>query len=314
MTTFNITVGEQDFGERLDKLITVHLNTLSRVKVQQLIKEGLVMVDGKVAKAAYRLEGGESITAEIADDLISPLDTAYAFPRANPIPLDVLYEDADLIAINKPAGMIVHPIGGTQMDTLVNAVLARWPEIAKVGDPARPGIVHRLDKDTSGVILIAKTSAARKSLLAQFKAREVKKRYLTLVEGIPATPTGEINAPIGRNPAQRMKMTILRNGRQSLTRYRVLQVYEYRGSQYTQIEVLPQTGRTHQIRVHMTFIGHPVVGDTVYGRRKQRLKAPRQFLHAEAISFQSPRTGETLTIHAPLPADLQVILNQLTLA
>src|SRR5262249_8704561 len=169
----NITPREEDLGERLDKLITVHLSSLSRVKVQQLIKDGLVTVDGKVAKAAYRIEGGETITAQVAEELTAPPDTASTPPQPNPLPLDVLYEDDDLIAINKPAGMVVHPVVGTETDTLVNAILARWPDLAKVGDPARPGIVHRLDKDTSGVILIAKTSAARKSLLAQFKAREV---------------------------------------------------------------------------------------------------------------------------------------------
>lgn len=313
MTTFSIAPREQDVGERLDKLITVHLHTLSRVKVQQLIKDGLVTVDGKLAKAAYRIEGGESITAEVADALINPLDAASISPQATPIPLDVLYEDADLIAINKPAGMVVHPIAGTETDTLVNAILARWPQVANVGDPARPGIVHRLDKDTSGVILIAKTATARKSLLAQFRARTVKKRYLALVEGIPATPTGEIDAPIGRNPAQRKKMTVLREGRKSLTHYNVLQMYDYHGSKFTLIEALPQTGRTHQIRVHLAFIGHPVAGDAVYGRRKQRLRVSRQFLHAESITFQSPGSGEMLTIHAPLPAPLQAILDQLTL-
>ncbi len=306
MTQINFTVTEP--GERLDKLVTARLAdqpfTVSRVRVQQLIKDAQVMVDGKPGKASYRVESGDQILIVVPEP---PAEEPLAVGEL--LPLDVIYEDDDLAAIHKPAGMVVHPALGHKTGTLVNAVLGRWPQTAQVGEPGRAGIVHRLDKDTSGVILIAKTEAARRHLVAQFKARKVQKRYLALVYGTPDTPTGEIDVPIGRDSRQRKQMAVVRDGRDSVTIYQVLQAFE----NVSYLEVFPKTGRTHQIRVHLAFIRHPVVGDRVYGRRKNRgaVKLKRQFLHAESLTLTSPSTGQLLTIHAPLPADLQTVLDQL---
>lgn len=308
MTSIELTITQP--GERLDKLITAMLaervadQEISRVRVQQLIKEGGVTVGGKPGKPAYRVENGDQIVIQV------PEPPPEAVPvMGESLPLDVLYEDDDLAAIHKPAGMVVHPALGHTTGTLVNGVLGCWPQTAQVGEPGRAGIVHRLDKDTSGVILIAKTEAARRNLVAQFKARKVQKRYLALVYGTPATPTGEIDVPIGRDSRQRKKMAVIRDGRPSVTLYRVLQSFD----DVSYLEVLPKTGRTHQIRVHLAFIKHPVVGDTVYGRRKNKgaIKIKRQFLHAESLTLISPSTGKPITISAPLPADLQAVLDGL---
>ncbi len=303
--TLRIDSASQEVGERLDKVLTQRLATVSRVKVQQLIKEGHVTINGKPGKASHRLEGEDAVVVRLVGEILSPAMTEIA--QAEPMPLDVVYEDADLAAINKPAGMVVHPAAGHTSGTLVNALLARWPQVAQVGGRDRAGIVHRLDKDTSGVLLIAKTEPARLNLMAQFAARTVEKRYLALVEGIPATPTGEINAPLARDPAQRKRMAVVRNGRPAVSFYRVLRTFEG----YTLLEVLPKTGRTHQIRVHLAFIGHPIVGDSVYGHRKQRFKLDRHFLHAESLSLVSPSTGESITVHAPLPPELASIVDSL---
>ncbi|HVO71745.1 MAG TPA: RluA family pseudouridine synthase [Aggregatilineaceae bacterium] len=291
----------EEIGERLDKALAARLGTLSRVQVQSLIRDELVTVDGRAVKASYRIEGGEVIRARI------PLPEEELGPQPEPIALDILYEDECVAAINKPAGMVVHPAYGHTSGTLVNAVLARWPQIAGFSEPERAGIVHRLDKDTSGAILVAKTAAALESLRAQFKARTVAKRYLALVEGMLDTPDGLIDAPIGRDPGQRKRMAVVRNGREAVTEYHVLDAYVG----FSLLEVLPHTGRTHQIRVHLAFVGHPVVGDTVYGRRKQSIKLKRHFLHAASLTFTRPDTGEPITVEAPLPVALQHILDEL---
>jgi 23S rRNA pseudouridine1911/1915/1917 synthase len=303
--TISIAPNGQEVGERLDKVLTERLATVSRVKIQQLIKEGYVTINGKTGKASYRLEGKDAILVRLVQDILSPHATELAL--AETMPLDVIYEDDDLAAINKPAGMVVHPAAGHTSGTLVNALLARWPQVAQVGGRDRAGIVHRLDKDTSGVLLVAKTEPARLNLMAQFAARTVQKRYLALVEGIPATPTGEIDAPIARHPNQRRRMAVIRSGRPAVSVYRIIRVFEG----YSLLEVQPRTGRTHQIRVHMAFIGHPIVGDTVYGHRKQRLKLDRHFLHAESLSLVSPGSGQPLTVRAPLAPELQAALDQL---
>lgn len=313
--TENIELTISEPGERLDKLVTALLaeypGSPSRVRIQQLIKEGGVTVDGKISKPAYRVENGDQL-------VIVPPEPPPADPPvlAEKMALDVLYEDDQMAAVNKPAGMVVHPSLGHSSGTLVNAVLGRWPQTAEVGELGRAGIVHRLDKDTSGVILIAKTKSARRKLLAQFKARKIEKRYLALVHGVPATPTGEIDAPIGRDPRQRNKMAIVRGGRESMTRYNVLQKFD----DLTYLELFPKTGRTHQLRVHLSFIKHPVAGDSVYGFRKDgrksslrgRLHLMRHFLHAESLTLIAPATGESVTIHAPLPPDLQAVLDILS--
>lgn len=296
-----VTFTADDVGERLDKVLVARLDQLSRVQAQNLIREGLVTVNDHSVKASYRIEGGESIIVQI------PIEDEKTVIQPEEIPLVVLYEDDQLAVIDKPAGMVVHPSYGHCSGTLVNAILGRWPESVELTGEERAGIVHRLDKDTSGVIVVARTAAALEHLRAQFKARTVRKRYVALVEGMPDTPEGIIDAPIGRDPNQRKRMAVARDGREAVTEFRVLETYAY----HSLVEVFPRTGRTHQIRVHMAFIGHPVVGDGVYGRRKQRIKMKRHFLHAASLTIAHPDTGEPLTVESPLPVALQDVLNKL---
>jgi 23S rRNA pseudouridine1911/1915/1917 synthase len=288
-------------GERLDKALTARFEQLSRSQIQSLIADGQVTVDGRITKASYRIEGGEVVRISV------PLPEEDHGPQPETMALDILYEDDHVAAINKPAGMVVHPAYGHTSGTLVNAVLARWPQIAQFSEPGRAGIVHRLDKETSGVILVAKTLLALDHLRAQFKDRAVEKRYVALVEGMPDTPDGIIDAPIGRDPNQRKRMAVIHDGREAVTEFHVVEHY----ASYSLVDVFPKTGRTHQIRVHMAFIGHPVVGDTVYGRRKQGIKMKRHFLHAAAITFICPESDVPITVEAPLPVGLQDILNKL---
>ncbi|MCS6871899.1 MAG: RluA family pseudouridine synthase, partial [Anaerolineae bacterium] len=234
---------------------------------------------------------------------------ANAALQPEPLPLHILYNDGQIVAIDKPAGIVVHPAAGNTSGTLVNALLAHFPQVASVGGENRAGIVHRLDKDTSGVILVALSEPARLHLMSQFAARTVRKRYLALVDGAPNTLSGIINAPIGRDPMQRKRMAVLpvnRGGREAVSHFRVLE----RFAQHTLLEVLPQTGRTHQIRVHLAFIGCPIVGDAVYGRRKQTLKLSRHFLHAESLTFRN-MAGEAVHVQALLPPELERVLLKL---
>lgn len=287
-------------GVRLDRLIADQVPDLSRTRIQALIKSGQITVNGASCKASLKLEGGEAIAITLPPPEISHIEPEN-------IPLDVLYEDADLIVINKPAGMVVHPAYGHSSGTLVNAVLYRWPELREVGDQHRAGIVHRLDKDTSGVIVVARTPQAHRALAEQFAARTTHKLYLALVEGNPESMTGRIEAPIGRDTRQRKQMAVTRDGREAVSEFKVVELY----ADHALLEVTILTGRTHQIRVHLAFIGHSVVGDSVYGRRKQRIKMKRNFLHAAELSIDSPSTGERLTCKAPLPVGLQNILDKL---
>ena len=290
-------------GERLDRWLAAALPDCSRTEIQRWIKEGHVIVDGALPKASYKVRPGDEITVQIPPPL-----PAVAQPE--PIPLDILYEDDHLLVINKPAGMVVHPAPGRvhRTGTLVNAVLAHVPNLA-VGGEQRPGIVHRLDKDTSGVILVAKNDAALRDLQAQFKARTVEKVYLALVEGELPTAHGRIEAPIGRDPRHRQRMAVVteQKGRPAVTDFRVRE----RFPDYTLIETYPRTGRTHQIRIHLASIGHPVVGDPLYGRKHSRLHCPRQFLHALKIGVRLPGSGIWAEFTAPLPADLEEVLERL---
>lgn len=287
-------------GERLDKALVARFEALSRSQIQALIRDEQVLVNGRAVKASYRLEGGEEIAVTLPPE---PDET----PAAEQIPLDVLYEDEQVAVIDKPAGMVVHPSFGHTSGTLVNAVLDRWPQIAQFSEPSRAGIVHRLDKDTSGVIVVAKTQTALDSLRAQFKHRAVHKRYIALVHGTPETPDGVIDAPIGRDQAQRKRMAVGREGREAVTEFRLIEEY----AEFSLLEVFPRTGRTHQIRVHLAFIGHPVVGDGVYGRRREAIRLKRHFLHAASITFAHPVTGELVTVEAPLPVGLVNTLEKL---
>ena len=288
-----------DLGTRLDRYVADQLPDLSRSTVQGLIESGRVRVDGQQRKPKFRMTPGEVVSVEIPPPQIDEI-----LPDA--IPLAVVYEDADVIVVDKPAGMVVHPAPGHARGTLANALLAHAPGIS-VGGSLRPGIVHRLDKDTSGLIVAAKTDRGRMALVSQWERRSVEKTYLALVCGLIEDEEVTIDAPVGRDPKNRQRMAVARSGRPAVTHFRVVE----RFADTTLLEVSIETGRTHQIRVHLAFIGHPIVGDRVYGR--SRLADPhleRQFLHASALGFQLPN-GEALRLKAPLPHDLQAVLEEL---
>ncbi len=285
-------------GERLDVFVARRMPSLTRARVQHLIAEGAVAVSDARAKASLRLESGQRVVVDV------PAATpARAAPES--ITLDVIYEDADIVAVNKPPGMTVHPAPGHGSGTLVNAILAHCDDLSGIGGVMRPGIVHRLDRDTSGVILVAKNDAAHQALARQLKARTIEKAYLALVEGTPKPSEGVIDAPIARDRARRQRMAVVSGGREAVTAYRVVE----RFSGASLIEARPKTGRTHQIRVHLAAIGHPIVGDRVYGKRSPLVA--RQFLHALRIAFDHPRTGERVTLEAPLSPDLEAALVKL---
>ena len=290
-----------DRGKRLDHFVRERLPAYSRSRLQQWIAEGRVQVDGTAGKPSYLLRGSERIHVEPA--ALPPL-------RATPedLPLEVLYEDSDVIAINKSAGMVVHAGAGRHSGTLVNALLHRFGNLSSGGDPLRPGIVHRLDRLTSGVLLIARNDAAHRQLARQFSSREVEKVYLALVHGALKSDLGRITKPIARDPVRRIRMTAkLARGRAAITEYRVLKRFE----KYSFLEVRIATGRMHQIRVHLASIGHPVAGDKLYGAPASELD--RYFLHAHRITFTGPTSGERITVAAPLPAELQRYLDGLPL-
>ncbi len=290
-------------GERLDKLVVAELPQLSRAQVQTMIKEGLVTVDGHQIKPGIKLRGGEVVQVTLPQP-----DEVRIEPEA--IDLKVVYEDDDLAVIDKPAGMVVHPGVGNETGTLVNAILARWPELTTMNDPdERRGIVHRLDKETSGLIVIAKHEAALADLMQQFQDRTVEKTYMALLERTPKTHNGRIDAPIGRNPKQRKQMAVTREGREAVTEYHVLD--DQFQDQAALVVFKPLTGRTHQIRVHAAFIGCPVLGDRVYGFRKQRTRMKRHFLHAATLAFDHPASGERMQFESPLPVGLQQIMDKL---
>jgi 23S rRNA pseudouridine1911/1915/1917 synthase len=315
--THVVTVG----GERLDKWLAGQLPEHSRAEIQRWIADDLVTAQDRPLKASYRVTAGDEVTV-----VVPPVEDYAVEPEA--IPLEIVFEDADLLVIDKPAGMVVHPAAGNWHGTLVNAVLYHCPDLEGVGGAHRPGIVHRLDKDTSGLILVAKNDAAHRALQAQFKARTVQKTYLALVHGWlrpeRGAVRGEINAPIGRDPRNRQRMAVvsLSQGRAAVTQYEVRQYLEQvvgnsggsgaSDSRYTLVACHPLTGRTHQIRVHLAHIRHPIVGDALYGGgRRASLACPRQFLHAERIRFILPATGQEVEFAAQLPADLKAVLDGL---
>ena len=296
-----LTLVAQASGERLDRWLAAQLPDHSRAEVQRWIGGGQVTVSGKPQKVSYRVAAGDTVVVCV------PAPEDYDV-EAEPIPLTVVFEDGDLLVIDKPAGMVVHPSAGHWHGTLVNAVLYHCPDLEGVGGVHRPGIVHRLDKDTSGLILVAKNDRAHRDLQSQFKGREVEKSYLALAYGFVSPPTGEIVAPVGRDERQRKRMAIVPGGRAAVTRYETLGYY----GKHTLLSCHPLTGRTHQIRVHLAYIGHPIVGDSVYGgRRKPPVPCPRQFLHAHRIRFRLPGTGEQVEFTSPLPADLKAVLDGL---
>lgn len=313
-------VETSEAGQRLDRVVAARCAELSRTRVQELIDAGLVRVDGRAAKkGSVRLRGGEKVSVEIKE---RPAMVA----KAEPIPLEVLYEDEDVIAINKPAGMTVHAGAGNVSGTLVNALLGRGQALSRGGDPLRPGIVHRLDKETSGVILVAKNDAAHAKLGEAFRKREVKKTYLALVQGVLREKSGSIALAIGRDPIHRTRMATPRkswrglaiaNPRQAHTDWRALANI----GNTTLVEVQLHTGRTHQIRVHFSALKHPVIGDTLYGAASQLRvgkfllpKLERNFLHAARVGFSQPSTGVWIEVRAPLPTELSDFLKALCAA
>ena len=331
-TTFPLTfqISAEHAGKRLDQFLAAQMTDLSRARVQQLIAEEKVLVNGAVEKPSLRLRGGEEVQVLGAPE-IAPLRAV-----AEDIPLDIIYEDDDLAVINKPAGMMVHAGAGSTDDernrgTLVNALLHRFNKLSAVGGELRPGIVHRLDKETSGLVVVAKNDVAHRKLARQFASREVKKTYIALVHGWLKQDSGTVNAAISRDRIRRTRMTTRRlEGREAISHYRVRERIASRWGKFSLLDVNIDTGRTHQIRVHLASLGHPVVGDHLYGApreihppdahntaKKARpadmppVSLRRNFLHAAAIEFAHPRTRERLSFSKPLPAELQSFLTQL---
>lgn len=303
MTKNTLEFTAENTGARLDKSVIPYLPHLSRVQIQTLIKEGHILVNGETVKAGVKLQGGESITVTFPEDTYDGVQPEW-------IDLDIIFEDEHLAVINKVAGMVVHPGLGNENGTLVNAIIARYPQIAEMDDEdQRMGIVHRLDKDTSGLVVIAKTPAALTHLMEQFRERTVDKYYLALLERTPKTHNGRIEASIARDPKQRKRMAVVRDGKPAISEFWVLDDHFQDNRALVKFKIL--TGRTHQIRVHAAFIGCPVVGDKIYGFRKQRLRMKRNFLHAAELSFDHPVTKERLSFSVPLPIGLQNTLEKL---
>ncbi len=301
MSRQTIVVPEGGSG-RVDRFVADRTG-ISRSYVQKLISEGLVTVGGASIKANQPVVPGWTLDVEVPEP--EPLDLA-----PEPIPLSVVYEDDDMLIVDKPAGLVVHPAAGHPSGTLVNALLARGTEYGGIAGVARPGIVHRLDRDTSGLLMVAKNDRAQGALMAQLKARRIKKTYLGLAMGSVAATTGRVEAPIGRDPAHRMKMTVIASGREAVTGYRVRE----RFAGWTLLELDLVTGRTHQIRVHLAAIGHPLAGDPLYGNGTSR-RGPegstRLFLHSWRIELQAPSDGHLIRATAPLPGELESVLEGL---
>ena len=295
---YSLVVDEQ--GARLDKYVAEHCPELSRTQTQELIGDGYIKVNDRVAKAGLKLNIGDKLTINIPPTTPTTL-------TPEPIPLNILYEDDDLLVIDKPAGLTVHPAPGHPAHTLVNAILSHLSSLPDTGDWQRPGIVHRLDRDTSGVMIVAKNSTAHSNLTDQFKTRSVVKTYQVLVKGHLTPEDGIIEAPVGRDPRHRQRMAVVAEsrGREARTEYHVV---DYIGD-YTLLKVRPETGRTHQIRVHLAAIGYPVLGDKVYGVKSPHLS--RQFVHASLLGFKLPSTGEYIEFTSPLPADLEQALKDI---
>lgn len=308
-----LTVESTEAGSRLDHLLAQQLD-FSRARLQRWLKAGLVLVNGQARLSSYKVRGGDAIEV-----MVPPPEPSHLLPES--LPLEIVYEDRDLLVVNKPPGLVTHPGAGHKTGTLLNALLHHCPDLEEIGDVSRPGLVHRLDKDTSGLLVVAKTELAHRSLINQFQKHAVKKKYLALVWGRLPQREGRIAREIGRHPTERQKMSVhARRGKEAVTLWRVRQ--EFPGS-LTLVEFIIETGRTHQIRVHMTAEGHPVLGDATYGGGASRLKnAPsalsglkalvkRQMLHAWQLSFTHPRSGEEVGWEAALPGDFQGVVDYL---
>ncbi len=299
-----LSIQADEAGIRLDRYLTFVLTGFSRTTIQQLIVGGEVLVNGHTGKSGYTLRIGDEVQVMSLNMLGKATNI---MPRS--LPLDIIYEDKDLLVVNKAAGMVVHPAPGHVDDTLVNALIALYPDIQRENSEQRPGIIHRLDKDTSGLIIVARNAATHSALADQMKRHAIVKRYLALVEGVVALDQGSIDAPIGRNPRHRQQMAITTvRSRAARTHFRVQERFE----RHTLLLLELETGRTHQIRVHLKAIGHPIVGDPVYGSGSinRGLTLKRQFLHAYQLKFTHPTTGNAVNLEAPLPEDLQAVLDR----
>ena len=290
-------------NSRLDKFLVTQLPEFSRTRLQTLIENGSILVDGTVAyKSGQMINQGNLIQVHIP-----PPEPTQLVPEE--IPLDIVFENEDLMVVNKPAGMVVHPAAGHKSGTLVHAALAHAPEMIGIGGEKRPGVVHRLDKDTSGLILLAKNDQAHRWLQDQFRLRKTIKTYIALVDGKPPTPSGRIEAPVGRDSIHRKLMSVsrIKKGREAISEYHTLESFR----EHTLLEVHPLTGRTHQIRVHLKFIGCPVAGDTVYGHKRATIELNRHFLHACRLTILLPGEDKPCTFEAPLPVELVQVLERL---
>lgn len=294
-------IKENNQKERLDKVLSELDKDLSRTTIQRLIEEEKILVNNKKEKASYKVSIGDVITVE--EEIPKEIDL-----QAQDIPIEILYEDNDIIVVNKPKGLVVHPANGNPDGTLVNAIMNICKDsLSGIGGEIRPGIVHRLDKDTSGVIIIAKNDISHINLSNQIKNREVKKMYIALVRGIIKENEATINMPIGRSTKDRKKMAVSKNGKEAVTHFKVIERFD----NYTLLEIKIDTGRTHQIRVHLSEIGYPVIGDYVYSNGKNPFGVVGQMLHAKSIEFKHPVTNKLMKIDAPIPKYFEKIINEL---
>ena len=297
----NVIVNENDKGKRLDIYIAENFNELSRTMIKKLIESNNILVNDKSEKVSYKVQANDNISIDVPEAKETKL-------KAQEIPLDIIYEDSDIIVVNKPKGMVVHPANGNPDGTLVNAILSICKNsLSGIGGELRPGIVHRLDKDTSGLIIVAKNDKAHINMSEQIKERNVKKTYIALVRGNVPEEEATINMPIGRSTKDRKKMAVKKNGKQAITHFKVLKRY----SKYTLLEIKIETGRTHQIRVHMAEIGYPVVGDAVYSNGKNEFGIEGQMLHAYKLEFMHPITNKHMELTVTLPQYYEEILKKL---
>lgn len=300
MEQIDLQVVQEESGQRLDAFLKEAIDDASRSFLQGLISRGAVLVNERCTKANYKIKAGDRISILIPD----PVDVEI---KPQPMDLDIVYEDQDVLVVNKPAGLVVHPAHGHYNDTLVNGLLAHCSDLSGINGVLRPGIVHRIDKDTSGLLMIAKNDHAHNFLAEQLREHSVERGYIALVQGVIGEPAGLVDAPIGRHPSERKKMAVNFNGKEARTHYYVKE----RFAKQTLIECRLETGRTHQIRVHMAYIGHPLVGDELYGSRKNNLGFSGQALHAYMLGFVHPRSGEKMHFETPLPENFQQELRQL---
>mgnify|MGYP002543103374 FL=1 len=294
-------VSSEEKGKRLDSYIASICNDITRTSAERMIKNGEILVNDKTQKVAYKINEGDIITIQKSE----PKEIEI---KAQDIPIEIIYEDNDIIVVNKPKGMVVHPANGNPDGTLVNAIMAKCKNsLSGIGGEIRPGIVHRIDKDTSGLLIIAKNDTAHVNMSEQIKNHEVKKTYIALVRGVIKENEATIDMPIGRSTSDRKKMAVNRNGKNAVTHIKVLKRYD----KYTLVEVNIETGRTHQIRVHLSHIGYPIIGDYTYSNGKNEFGVEGQCLHAKCLEFKHPITGKEMKLEAPLPQYFQEILNTL---